>query len=247
VANWCREFALWAPELPLLVIEGDQARRHWQWQLPDVPVKIANFELLHRDREAFEPPDSTGKSPLCFDLVVLDESQRIKNRSSATSQAVRTLSRSRNWALTGTPVENSPEDLVGIFEFLAPGLLSSEMKPRAARERGDTGTEAAAGEALLGADHGGRGGSFRLRCGPVDVRAAERGCRTGRRGVPGPMRVWVPRDGSGRGLGLWWSQQRQPRDPAYRSGDEVVAQRGEAVGGGSELITVHYSRFDPAN
>jgi SNF2 family DNA or RNA helicase len=32
--------------------------------------------------------------------------------------------------LTGTPVENSAEDLVGIFEFLAPGFLSSEMKPR---------------------------------------------------------------------------------------------------------------------
>ena len=36
----------------------------------------------------------------------------------------------RSWALTGTPVENSPQDLVGIFEFLAPGLLSDEMKPR---------------------------------------------------------------------------------------------------------------------
>ena len=39
--------------------------------------------------------------------------------------------RSRSWALTGTQtVENSPQDLVGIFEFLAPGLLSEEMKPR---------------------------------------------------------------------------------------------------------------------
>lgn len=130
VANWCREFAQWAPELPLLTIEGDQARRLWQWQLPDVPVKIANYEVLHRDREVFEARDAGGKSPLEFDLVVLDESQRIKNRSSATSQAVRGLSRSRNWALTGTPVENSPEDLVGIFEFLAPGFLSPEMKPR---------------------------------------------------------------------------------------------------------------------
>ncbi len=130
VANWCREFSFWAPEIPLLTIEGDQARRRWQWQLPEMPVKIANYELLHRDREMFETPGCSGGSPLHFDLVVLDESQRIKNRSSATSQAVRALSRSRNWALTGTPVENSSEDLVGIFEFLAPGFLSPEMKPR---------------------------------------------------------------------------------------------------------------------
>ena len=65
-----------------------------------------------------------------FDLVVLDESQRIKNRASATSQVVRAIARRRSWALTGTPVENSAEDLVGIFEFLAPGFLSPEMKPR---------------------------------------------------------------------------------------------------------------------
>jgi SNF2 family DNA or RNA helicase len=61
---------------------------------------------------------------------VLDESQRIKNRSSSTNEVVCSISRKRNWALTGTPVENSADDLLGIFEFLAPGFLSSEMKPR---------------------------------------------------------------------------------------------------------------------
>jgi SNF2 family DNA or RNA helicase len=60
----------------------------------------------------------------------LDESQRIKNRSGTTNQVVRSISRRRSWALTGTPVENSTEDLVGIFEFLAPGFISSDMKPR---------------------------------------------------------------------------------------------------------------------
>lgn len=130
VANWQREFAQWAPEIPLLVIEGDQARRHWQWRLPEMPVKIANYELLHRDREVFEGCDAQGRPEVHCDLVVLDESQRIKNRASATSQAVRAISRGRSWAMTGTPVENSPEDLVGIFEFLAPGFLSPDMKPR---------------------------------------------------------------------------------------------------------------------
>ena len=54
VTNWQREFAVWAPEVPVMVIEGDQARRAWQWQLPDVPVRIANYELLCRDRELLE-------------------------------------------------------------------------------------------------------------------------------------------------------------------------------------------------
>jgi SNF2 family DNA or RNA helicase len=124
VTNWRREFSLWAPEVPLAIIEGDRVRREWQWRQEQTPVKIANYELLMRDRDVIVDPD------LHFDLVVLDEAQRIKNRSSTTSQVVRAISRSRNWALTGTPIENSSEDLVGIFDFLAHGFLSVDMKPR---------------------------------------------------------------------------------------------------------------------
>jgi len=126
VTNWQREFNAWAPEIPTSVIEGNQEKRKWQWFLPDVPVKIANYELLRQDRNLLTASDPV----LTFDLVLLDEAQRIKNRRSATSQAVRVLRGRRRWALTGTPVENSPEDLVGIFEFLAPGHLSVDMRPR---------------------------------------------------------------------------------------------------------------------
>ena len=124
VSNWKREFTAWAPEIPLCIIEGDQTRRHWQWRHQAAPLKIANYELLMRDR------DVVLDSGLKFDLVVLDEAQRIKNRSSTTSQITRAISRSRSWALTGTPVENSSEDLVGIFEFLSPGYLQSGMTAR---------------------------------------------------------------------------------------------------------------------
>jgi SNF2 family DNA or RNA helicase len=130
VSNWHREFSQWAPEIPVMVIEGDQSRRRWQWQLPDAPVKIANYELLHRDRGLLETGGGDGPPGARFDLVLLDEAQRIKNGQSVTNQVVRALSRGRSWALTGTPVENGPQDLVGIFEFLAPGLLSPDVKPR---------------------------------------------------------------------------------------------------------------------
>jgi SNF2 family DNA or RNA helicase len=132
VTNWQREFALWAPEVPVAMIEGDPERREWQWRLADVPVKIANYEVLCRDQRLIAEED------LDFDLVMLDEAQRIKNASSVTSQAVCALQRRRSWALTGTPVENSSNDLLGIFEFVAPGHLSANMKVRAmGRAAGD--------------------------------------------------------------------------------------------------------------
>jgi len=125
VTNWQREFATWAPELPLMTIEGDQTKRRWQWLETESPVKIANYEVVVRDREIIDD-DS-----LRFDLAVLDESQRIKNRAGTTSEVVCSIRRNRSWALTGTPVENCADDLVGIFEFLQPGYLTPGMKPRA--------------------------------------------------------------------------------------------------------------------
>ena len=134
VTNWQREFSVWAPEVPVMVVEGDQAKRTWQWSLPDVPLRIANYELVLRDRKLLtgsSPDDAEEAAPVAhFDLVVLDESQRIKNRFSSTNEVIRSIPRKRNWALTGTPVENSADDLLGIFEFVAPGFLSAEMKPR---------------------------------------------------------------------------------------------------------------------
>ena len=121
VTNWLKEFRVWAPEIPVTAIEGNAAKRDFQWRSPEIPVKVANYELLMRDREI------VLDSGLHFDLVALDEAQRIKNRNSTTSEIVRAIPRTRSWALTGTPVENSPDDLVGIFDYLSPGYLKVGM------------------------------------------------------------------------------------------------------------------------
>ncbi|WP_372898625.1 DEAD/DEAH box helicase [Stieleria sp.] len=132
VTNWLREFSVWAPEIPIAAIEGNSAKREFQWRSPQVPVKVANYELLMRDQSIL-----TDDS-MHFDLVVLDEAQRIKNRSSTTSLVVRSIPRTRSWALTGTPVENCPDDLVGIFEFLSPGYLKPGMPMnQIAKQAGD--------------------------------------------------------------------------------------------------------------
>ena len=59
-------------------------------------------------------------------MVVLDEAQRIKNCDSKTAHVVRALHRGRSWALTGTPIENHPDDLVNLFAFVDPGRIPAE-------------------------------------------------------------------------------------------------------------------------
>src|SRR5262245_13788851 len=98
IPNWLREFKMWAEELPIATVEGDSAKRRMMWTLPTIPILVANYELLVRDVGEIPADDRPH-----FDLVVLDEAQRIKNRDSRTAQTARSLGRARSWALTGTP------------------------------------------------------------------------------------------------------------------------------------------------
>ncbi|MFO0938467.1 MAG: DEAD/DEAH box helicase [Gemmataceae bacterium] len=117
VFNWSREIKQWAPEVPFEVFEGDTEQRRRTWFVSNCPLKLINYETLSRDSDFLADPR------VHFDIVVLDEAQRIKNRESKTAQVVRSIRRDRSWALTGTPVENRPEDLANIFAFVDPGRI----------------------------------------------------------------------------------------------------------------------------
>lgn len=121
--NWQRELEKWAPELSVRIVSGRPRDRRVLYMLP-VQVLLVAYDTV-RDDVLDLPPDET------FDLVVLDEAQRIKNSSSQTTLACRLLPRTKSWAMTATPVENSADDLASVFGFLQPGLLSS------AHERSD--------------------------------------------------------------------------------------------------------------
>lgn len=124
VPNWSRELKMWAPDIPFETFDGDPDQRRTLWLVSNCPLKLVNYETLTRDVELATDPR------VQFDLVVLDEAQRIKNKESKTSQVVRGLHRSRSWALTGTPIENHPDDLVNIFSFVDPGRIPPDTPPK---------------------------------------------------------------------------------------------------------------------
>ena len=120
IPNWQREIAFWAEELPVTTIEGNSARRKLLWSQPGVPLRLANYESAVRDFQAMQADhvELGGPTPPKFDLLVLDEAQRIKNRSSRTAETIMSIKCNRSWALTGTPIENHPDEMASLYEFL---------------------------------------------------------------------------------------------------------------------------------
>ena len=112
--NWMSELAAWAPSLTVRRVQGNTREREAFYLLP-VPVLVSSYEQIRQDGLDRIPSDT-------FDVVLLDEAQRIKNRHSATALACRLLPRKCAWALSATPLENSTSDLTAILGFLEPSI-----------------------------------------------------------------------------------------------------------------------------
>ncbi|MDB5308286.1 MAG: ATP-dependent helicase HepA, partial [Gemmataceae bacterium] len=122
--NWARELKLWAPDVPFETFGGDADGRRTTWLVSNCPLKLINYETLTRDA------DLACDERVYYDVVVLDEAQRIKNKESKTAQVARSIRRGRSWALTGTPIENHADDLVNLFAFIDPGRIPPDTPPR---------------------------------------------------------------------------------------------------------------------
>src|SRR5690606_14343470 len=60
-----------------------------------------------------------------FNYIILDESQHIKNPTSKSFKAIKSLSSRNKLVLSGTPIENSVADIWSQMHFANPGLLGS--------------------------------------------------------------------------------------------------------------------------
>jgi SNF2 family DNA or RNA helicase len=112
--NWRREAANFAPGLRVIVHHGGR-RLSDPAQLRDCDLVITSYGTLVRDGSLFNERE--------FLCVIADEAQHIKNRQSQNARALRALRARSRFVLTGTPVENSMDDLRSLFEFLLPGYL----------------------------------------------------------------------------------------------------------------------------
>lgn len=93
------------------------------WPFKALRIAVINYESTHRDGifealAAYKP-----------DLIVCDESQRIKNPSAAQSKALHKLGDAAPFRmiLSGTPVQNNAVDLYSQYRFLDPAVYGTNF------------------------------------------------------------------------------------------------------------------------
>lgn len=93
------------------------------WPFKALRIVVINYESTHRDGifealAAYKP-----------DLIVCDESQRIKNPSAAQSKALHKLGDAAPFRmiLSGTPVQNNAVDLYSQYRFLDPAVYGANF------------------------------------------------------------------------------------------------------------------------
>lgn len=116
--NWKLEAKKFFPRLKVLIYDGSPVER-WALveKIKDYDLVIVSYGTLKQDESPF--------SKFRFNYAVLDEAQFIKNHATKNAQIVKKLNADYRLALTGTPLENSVQELWSIYDFLMPAFLGN--------------------------------------------------------------------------------------------------------------------------
>ncbi len=114
----------WANELEkfigqeAVVIDGTAKKRQKQYaafQESDIAFCLVGYETVRGDIDQILTLD--------IDCVVADEAHRIKNRNTQTYKAMIQLQPKYRFALTGTPMQNKPDEIFALMSWIDPEVL----------------------------------------------------------------------------------------------------------------------------
>ena len=112
--NWRSEAEKFTPELKVLVLSGPE-RESSARTFKKYDLIVTSYQTMLRD--------FAHMKDVAWDCVVIDEAQVIKNALGLTAKSVKNLRADFRLAMTGTPIENSIQDLFSISDFVNPGFL----------------------------------------------------------------------------------------------------------------------------
>ncbi|XP_026168440.1 chromodomain-helicase-DNA-binding protein 7 isoform X2 [Mastacembelus armatus] len=133
IPNWEREFRTWT-ELNAVVYHGSQASRKtiqaYEMYYRDTQGKIIKgVYRFHAVITTFEMilADCPELRSIPWRCVVIDEAHRLKNRNCKLLEGLKMMDMEHKVLLTGTPLQNTVEELFSLLNFLEPERFLSEQ------------------------------------------------------------------------------------------------------------------------
>ena len=114
IFNWENEIFKFSPNLNVGIYYGTGRGIE---TLKEKEVILTTYGTIRNDIEKLRK--------IKFTLIILDESQNIKNMNSQTTKAIMLLNSKYRIALSGTPVENNLGELYSLFRFLNPSMFGT--------------------------------------------------------------------------------------------------------------------------
>ena len=128
---WMRQIAQFSREKSLVVNgtpkKRDQIYRQFK-EDPQILFLIFGFETFRADFTKLKEMEILNSGKNGVEMAIFDEVQKLKNRKAKISRVVKNLQVPYAIGLTGTPIYNRIEDLYGVLDPLAPGLLGSNFR-----------------------------------------------------------------------------------------------------------------------
>ncbi|OMF22532.1 helicase SNF [Paenibacillus sp. FSL H8-0548] len=120
VYNWLNELGKFAPGIRAVIADGSKAERTRVLNGDiEADVIISSYPLLRKDIVQYKKNS--------WHTLIMDEAQYFKNHATQTAQAVKAIDATYRFALTGTPIENTLEELWSIFGAVFPELFPSRQ------------------------------------------------------------------------------------------------------------------------
>jgi ATP-dependent DNA helicase len=123
--NWVREFEKWLPVRPVVRYHGSAPEREALMRGPMNPRnrRNANFPFIVTSYEV-AIKDQSKLERLCdFTYLIVDEGQRLKNHRCTLLASLKKLKASNRLLLSGTPIQNSLEELWSLLNFVNPQIF----------------------------------------------------------------------------------------------------------------------------
>ncbi|KAJ3360096.1 Chromodomain helicase DNA binding protein [Allomyces javanicus] len=132
VPHWEREFKHWT-DMNVIVYHGNAASRnlivdteyYWKDARGALVPNVFKFDVLITTYE-MAMAGVAQLRPIQWRACVLDEAHKLKNKSSKISELLKGFSMDHRVLLTGTPLQNSLDELWALLHFLEPDKFPSE-------------------------------------------------------------------------------------------------------------------------